>query len=61
MIDDADVINAKFLMSRMPESLKNGDKGFEQLAEATKLLSKRDYGAALALLDKEIKTSSASM
>ena len=54
LLDDADTINVKFLMQRVPEAMLTKDAGLKQVCDATIALSKSQYEAALGLLDTQI-------
>ena len=44
LIDDADVLNAKFLLQRLPDEIRSKDKAIIQLASINKYLSNHEYG-----------------
>ena len=54
LLDDADTINVKFLMQRVPEEILTKDAGLKQVCDATIALTKSQYEVALGLLDKPI-------
>ena len=60
LIDNNDVVNAKFLYQRVPDAIKQQSKPFKTVWTAVKHLANARYGEALALLRQPLPAMAAT-
>ena len=59
LVNDNDIVNAKFLFQRVPDHIKKRSQSFMTVWEAVKALSQNEFGTALALLRQPFADSAA--
>ena len=57
LLDDVDLVNAKYLNKRAPELVTKRSKAYSQVFSAVKELEQYAYDKALAILEKELPAS----
>ena len=59
LVNDNDIVNAKFLFQRVPDHIKKRSQSFMKVWETVKALSQNEFGTALALLRQPFADSAA--